>query len=128
MKEAVFLRWVVDVAKRFGWRCWHVPAPMRHSRTGGWVGAREAAGLADLILIHDDPPRLIFAEVKGSGSSYDVTDAQREFLTYVKEVGDVAIDLAADLPVRGSRIVGAYVWRPGMEDAIETVLRSRVLS
>lgn len=127
MKEAQFQRWVVDVAKRFGWRCWHVPAPMRHSRTSGWVGAREAAGLADLILIHDDPPRLIFAEVKGSSSSYGVTDAQREFLAAVQAVGDLTLD-DTDLPVRVRRSVGAYVWRPGMEDAIETVLRSRVLT
>jgi hypothetical protein len=112
VNEAVFQAWVMDVARMTGWRCWHVPAPMVN-RGGTWVGAKQAAGIADLIMLHDDPPRLIFAEIKGDHGR--LSERQREFLSAVKSVGGVC------------DAVEAYVWTPGMEEAIEAVLKTRIL-
>jgi len=108
MKEAEFQRWVMEVAQRFHWQVWHVPAPMRATKSG-FVGAKEAAGLPDLVMIHDDPPTLIFAEVKGSGGK--LSPKQQTFL-----------QLARDVPG-----VGAYLFEPGLEEMIETMLRTRRL-
>lgn len=119
MKEAAFQKWVVDVATRFGWRCWHVPAPMRATRAGTWVGAKEAAGIPDLILMHDDPPRLVFAEVKGTGGK--ASDEQLEFLRMARDVSEQRRSGTQNL-------VGAYLWAPGDEQQIEDILKSRVLS
>jgi VRR-NUC domain len=113
MKEAQFQKWVVDVAKRLGWSVWHVPAPMRATKAG-WVGAKEAAGLPDLIMLHPDPPRLVFAEIKGEKGKLSVD--QQQFLAMAR-----ALSLY-------STAVNAYLWTPGMEQQIEDLLRSRVLS
>lgn len=124
MKERDFQKWVTDVATRTGWRWWHVPAAMRAVGVGGnvgFVGAREAAGLPDLILMHDDPPRLVFAELKGK-TGWHVTPAQREFLQRVKAITDTMWYAGETVLVAG------YVWRPGMEGEIETLLKSRVLT
>ena len=114
MKEADFSRWVTACAEMCGWRCLHVPAPMRHSRTTGWVGAREAAGLPDLLLIHHDPPRIVFAELKSSNGR--LSDQQRDVLRALRDAAD------------GDERVGVYVWQPGLEQAIEDLLRSKVLT
>lgn len=130
MKEADFLRYVLYVARRFGWRCWHVPTPMRASRSGGFVPAREAAGLCDLVLMHDDPPRLILAELKGDGGR--LTVEQQEFLRLARGVAEDMLALMADdcYSVSGPTRppLGVYVWAPGQEDEIETILRSKVLA
>lgn len=94
-----------------------------------WVPARRAAGLPDLFMLHADPPRLIIAEVKGTGGK--LSDAQREFLTLARGVGDLTSCLFESVPYEGFeravRSVGVYVFEPGMEDAIEQMLRTRVL-
>lgn len=136
VKEADLLARVTDVAQRYGFKVWHVPAPMRWT-SKGWVGAKEAAGLADLILIHDAPPRLIFAELKGSGGS--LSDAQREFLQAAKKVaehsfGEAVLDSDREWDshegVTGHfpRTLGVYVVTPETEEAFVQVLRSKVLS
>lgn len=129
MKESVFQKWVVDVAKRFGWRVWHVPSPMRSADRGrGWVGAREAAGLPDLIMIHEDPPKLIFAELKGTSGSLSVEQA--EFLRLANLVAHCStIEHGIDWTTLAdnSRPIGVYLWKPGDERAIESILRSKVL-
>lgn len=126
MKEAAFLRYVTDVARRFGWSCWHVPAPMRATKAG-FVGAKEAAGLPDLLLIHDDPPRLVFAELKGTGGK--LSDEQRDFLRAAQAVSRIAVEplTPSHYPGEGERVVGVYVWMPGDELLIEGILRSRML-
>ena len=122
MRESDFQNWVVEVARRFGWLVFHVPAPMRATKQG-FVGAKEAAGLADLIMFHDDPPRLVFAELKGPKGK--LSDKQREFLQAVHRVSHEAIACAN---VRGERVLDSYAWAPGQEASIEALLRSRVLS
>lgn len=124
VKEADFKAWVTETALLFGWRYWHVPAPMRATNKG-WVGAREAAGLPDLILIHDDPPRLVFAELKGTGGK--LTVEQRDFLMAARDVADCAWD-DGEISSKGGRPIGVYVWESGQEQLIETLLRTRVLT
>ena len=110
VKEHDFQRWVMDVARRLGWKVWHVPAPMRWDSTGrgkGFVGAKDAAGLADLIIVGHG--RVLFAEVKGTGGK--LSAKQQEFL-------DTVNALEADS-------VRAYAWWPGMENEVEEILRAR---
>lgn len=124
MKERDLQHWVIHVATQFGWKVWHVPAPMRADRKGGFVGAKEAAGLPDLILIHHDPPRLIFAELKGTGGKLSVE--QQEFLKAARNVADYAY--AWQDPARNySSIIGVYAWTPDDRDLIEQILRTRTL-
>lgn len=106
MLEKDFQRWVIDVARRHRWKVWHVPAPMRwDSQSGkGFVGARDAAGLADLILVGHT--RVIFAEVKGTKGK--LSDKQEEFIQAVNDID--------------SKDVVAYSWWPGDELAIEKIL------
>ncbi len=136
MLERDFQRRVVEMATRFGWKVWHVPAPMRADRAGGFVGAKEAAGIADLILTHDDPPRLVFMELKADGGK--LSDRQTEFLQAVKAVADKTVGFVAyhhDLgrtetppEVRYHPSVGVYAFWPQDEPLIEQLLRSRVLT
>lgn len=106
MRERDFQRWVIDVARTLGWQVWHVPAPMQWDtkRGRGFVGARDAAGLADLILIRDR--YLIFAEIKGTGGK--LSDKQLAFLEAVAGL---------DNPY-----VLNFAWWPGLESQVEMVL------
>ena len=70
----------------------------------GFVGAKDAAGLADLILIRDD--RLIFAEVKGTGGK--LTPKQIEFLNHVQGMCNPH--------------VSGRAWGPGDEAEVEAAL------
>lgn len=131
MKERDLLNWIVACAERFGWQVWHVPAPMVAGRKGGFVGSPRAAGLPDLFLLHDDPPRMVIAEVKGTGGK--LSEKQRAFLTAARAVAessylwtDTALD--AEIPRRdGQRMVGVYAWTPDHQGLIEMILRSKVL-
>ena len=118
MLERDFQKRVTDMAVRFGWKFWHIPAPMRWSPTNkAWVPARSGAGVADLILTHDDPPRLVFLELKGDGG--ELSDRQRDFLQAVKTVAGYAAEGGTHAPIG---VVAAW---PKDEPAIEQMLRTR---
>lgn len=124
MKESVWLNRVIALAEQFQWKVWHVAAPMRSDGKGGFVGDSRAAGLCDLILLHDDPPRMVLAELKGTGGK--LSDAQREFLQAARDVAD-------SMPANccGERFdahLGVYVWTPEDEPMVEALLRTRRLS
>ncbi len=121
MLERDLQKRVVEMAVRFGWKVWHVPAPMRADRAGGFVGAREAAGIADLILLHADPPRLVFVELKADGGK--LSDRQQEFLSAVKTVADYPEGLRKPFGT-----VGVYAFWPRDEPVIEQLLRTKVLT
>lgn len=118
MKEKDLLNWVLDLAARTGWRAWHVPTPMLASRHGGFVAAKQAAGLPDLFLLCDDPPRMIIAELKGTNGK--LTDAQRDFLRLAREA-------ARNTDVMTPDRVGVYAWTPNDQHLIETILTTKVL-
>jgi hypothetical protein len=120
MKEREFQSWILDVAAQFGWRVWHVPAPMRPVGGNRFVPEPRAAGLPDLILLHDSPPRLIFAEVKDADGT--TSAKQDEFLRLARGVAGV-YGIPATI-----RPVAVYVWRPGNEALIESVLRGERLA
>lgn len=135
MKEADFQKRVTDMAERFGWKWWHVPSPMVADGKGGWRPYKKAAGLPDLFLMHDDPPRLIIAEVKGDGGK--LSDAQREFLQAAKAVADrtwqepteyALDDISPAIVVATGHALGVYVFDPSMEAAVEQMLRTKVLT
>lgn len=119
MKESAFQRRCVETATRFGWVAKHVPTPMRPTAGGRFVPDSRGRGLLDLILIHEDPPRLIFAECKNEVGV--LSDEQKKMLRLLRQVADIAVD------VNGHRTIGVYVWFPGVEDLVETILRSKVM-
>lgn len=116
MLERELEAWIIECGTRFGWRTWHVPMPMRPIGGKKFVPEKRAKGLPDLFMLHEDPARLIIAEVK---IDTPLSDEQREFLRLCEGV-------AQDMPVE-TRTVGVYVFRPGMQQAIEDMLRSKVL-
>jgi VRR-NUC domain len=126
--EATFQARIKALAERYGWQVWHVPAPMRWDPTNkAWVPAREGAGLPDLILLHDDPPRLVFLELKRKGGK--LTDRQQEFLQAAKRVADVSIMWPHSVnALAAERIVGVFAAWPDDETRIEQMLRSKVVS
>ena len=133
MTENEFQGWIIDVARRFGWRVWHVPAPMRWDpKAKKWVPAKSGSGLCDLLLLHEDPARLILAEVKAQAAK--LTADQAEFLRLAREVRRAFESALWFLPgmdvsyVTRETPLGVYVWRPGLEDAIEETLRSKVMA
>lgn len=128
MKERDLLRDVMQTARRFGWRAFHVPMPVRPIPGGKYVPEPNARGIPDLILLHDDPPRLIFAEVKGAGGR--VALEQREFLRLVNAVGAIAPDHPPsfiDLS-KPHAVVKGYLWTLDDVDAYTEILKSKVLA
>lgn len=137
MKERDFLNWIIACAEQFGWKVWHVPAPMVATGRGEarrFVGAKRAAGLPDLFLLHDDPPRMIIAEVKGDGGK--LSEKQREFLAAARNVADATavegyiatFEGPTEATVEnGRRYIGVYAWTPADQPIIEQMLRSKVL-
>lgn len=99
---------------------------MQASRTGDWVPARHAAGLPDLILLSEDPPRMIIAELKGDGGR--LSDAQQEFLRLARDVARTIHDEANMLTsAYQQRLLAVYAWYPADMPKIESILKNRVL-
>lgn len=120
--EREFQAWIIDFATDHGWRVWHAPMPMRPAGKGRFVPDKRGAGLPDLFLMHDDPPRLVMAEVKVDAV---LSDAQREFLALARQVADAAGGLlpGVDNVPLPYRPVAVFVWRPANRHLIEAVLR-----
>lgn len=132
MKESEFQARIKALAERFGWLVWHVPAPMRWSpRDKKWVPAKEGSGLPDLILLHEDPPRIVFLELKRAGGK--LSDRQIEFLRAAKVVAEVAHfypDLHGDIGTFDpmERVIGVFAAWPDDETVIEQMLRTKVVA
>jgi VRR-NUC domain len=121
VKESDFQARIIAIAERFGWQVWHVPAPMVwDARTKAFRPAKGGAGLPDLIMLHDDPPRLVFMEVKAKGGK--LSDRQRDFLQAAKLVADSArLDLGA---LGHEHVVGVFAVWPEDEERVERMLRT----
>jgi len=119
-QERDLLNWIIATAEATGWQVFHVPAPMTAARGGGFVGSKRAAGLPDLFLLHDDPPRMIIAEVKGPNGK--LSARQRQFLQLAREVAEYTAHIQLDYPI------GVYAWTPADEPIIERILRSKTVT
>lgn len=135
MKESAFQAWVIDVAQTHGWKAYHVPTPMRPIGGNKFVPDPRGRGLPDLILLHDDPARLILAEVKNEDGV--LSTEQTEFLRLARDVADAARDVARDVQAYldengpATQVVptiGVYVWRPGIEPLIEATLSRKAVA
>jgi VRR-NUC domain len=128
MREADFQARIIALAERFGWRVWHVPAPMVWDRrTKAFRPAKQGAGLPDLIMIHEDPPRIVFMEVKTDGGK--LSDRQEEFLTAAQTVADSTIGYDfADGLLRENKSIGVFAVWPEDEKRVEAMLRSRAVA
>lgn len=135
VNEAQFQGWITDTATRLGWRWWHCPSPMRFIGGGKPpVPDKRAAGLPDLILMHEDPARWVFAEVKGPGGR--LSTEQEDFLNFASTlvaamvverhaVAELLQNAGVNHDYDMTPPVGVYLWRPGDESTIETILRSK---
>lgn len=115
MKEKDFQGWVIDLFTRRGWTVKHAPVPMRAIGGGRFVPDRRGRGLPDLMLIHDDPPRLILAECKGHDGV--ISADQKQMLGLLRGVSDVVRDKFRP----ESSPLGIYVFQPGGESMIEAI-------
>lgn len=104
--EKQFQASVVRYAELMGWRTWSDRATNRRRRCpgcGAWTaGARNAAGLPDLILVRR--PRLVWVELKS-----DRGTLRPEQTVWLEE-----------LRASGQEV---YLWRPSDWETIERVLR-----
>lgn len=126
MKERDLLNWTIACAERTGWKAYHVPAPMTAGRDGKWHGSKRAKGLPDLFLLHDDPPRMIIAELKGDGG--ELSDEQREFLRLARNVvSNSVLWPHAEFAVAAERAFAVYAWTPADQPIIEGILKSKML-
>ena len=90
--EKGFQGWVTDLADATGWEWWHT-----------WLSIHSPAGWPDLNLCR--PPRLILAEVKGTGGK--LSPAQKRTIALLKQVPGIEV----------------YVWWPDDRPRIEELLR-----
>lgn len=138
VKEETFLNSTMATARAYGWQVWHVATPMRAIAGGKIVPDSRAAGLADLILLHHDPPTLVVAELKAEDGK--LSDKQREFLQALRAVSERSIDAGSidsfvlastldapdNLTVLNARpTIGVFVWFPRDQAQIDQVLRTR---
>ena len=111
--EAEFQRAVIDFAKRSGWKVWHIP-DSRMQAGGRLVGAKMAAGLPDLLLVHRYHG-FVLAELKREKGK--VRKAQALSLRMMAEA-------AAPTALAPAR-VRVHLWRPSdMDDVVIPLLRS----
>jgi hypothetical protein len=126
VKESAFQGWVVDLFKQHGWDVKHAPTPMRPIAGGKFVPDPRGRGLLDLLMTHEDPPRIVFAECKGHGG--ELSDDQRDMLRRLRlvadEVKEIIEERDPDLHPRiGAAPLGVFVFQPGNEELIEAIAR-----
>lgn len=128
--EREFEAWIIDLAEWYGWRAWSVGMPMRPAGRGRFVPDKRGSGLPDLVMIHDDPARMVLAEVKLHAA---LSDDQRAFLRLARGVRERIRDgLGDDAPAPRFPLqhipLGVYAWRwPSSMDTIVHVLSGTVL-
>ena len=111
--EAEFQSTVIDFAKRCSWSVWHIP-DSRMQAGGKLVGARMAAGLPDLLLVHR-AHGFVLAELKREKGK--VRPAQVKALEKMAEAAIPAAMTACKVRV--------HLWRPSdMDSVVVPLLRS----
>lgn len=111
ISEKAFTAQLIKLAQVLGWRTFH--ARPAQTQSGNWITAvqGDGAGFPDLVLVHKESGRLIFAELKTEKGR--LSTKQDEWLA----------DLAGcehDGPGVG---VVVCVWRPSDIEEIEEMLR-----
>lgn len=103
ISEKAFQQQVVNLARLFGWRCYHT-----------YDARRSEPGFPDLLMARPPeggrPGRLIFAELKRATGR--VSNEQRAWL----------MDLAEIAAQPDAQAVEVHLWRPGDFDEIRKVL------
>ena len=128
MKESDFQARITATAKQFGWKVWHVPVPMVwDAKSKAFRPSKGGAGLPDLILLHDDPPRLVFLELKREGGK--LSDKQREFLQAAKLVAERAHQHGSEMwQLPDEYPIGVIAAWPEHEEQIIQMLRTKVVT
>jgi len=103
LKERDFQNQVIELARLKGWLVAHFRPGMM--RSGNWVTPVQAdgAGFPDLVMVHPEAGRVVFAEIKSSAGR--LTRAQKRWL--------------AALEMTPAEV---YCWRPQDWDNIVAIL------
>lgn len=115
ISEAELQQAVIDTARTLGWRVAHFrPAQTRH----GWRTpvAADGKGFPDLVLVHRERGRLIFAEMKSDKGR--TTPEQDAWLAGLQAVAELVPD-----------VVSVHVWTPAdwPERIVETLSERQVV-
>lgn len=125
MLEKDFQKWIIDVAETHHWKIWHVPTPMRPIGNKRFVPDSRGRGLPDLLLIHDDPPRMILAEIKKHDGV--ISDEQAECLRLARAVAQEIRERIAtndqSFLINNPAPLQVHLWRPENSEMIEAILR-----
>ena len=100
MTEREWQDFIIELATWQGWLVYHT----HDSR-------RSAAGFPDLVLVHPQKRRVIFAELKDAKRA--LTDDQNKWMQALTLVAEQATN------------VEAYVWRPHHVDDVKAILSSK---
>lgn len=117
MKESDYQGYVIDTFKKHGWKCWHVPTPMRPVGGNRFVPDSRGRGLLDLLLVRENPPGLVFAECKNETGRLSIE--QTELLRLLRLVAQTVRERFPGEPCP----VGAYVFAPGTEALVEAIAK-----
>lgn len=103
MKEAHFQNYLVRVARENGWLVHHTRTAL--AKSGRYMTPIQGhIGFPDLVLIHQEQPRLVFAELKNERGI--LRPGQKKWLDCLQRIPCVFVCL----------------WRPEMLEAIEQFL------
>ena len=112
ISEAELQQAVIETARTLGWRVAHFrPARTKH----GWVTpvAADGKGFPDLVLVHHERGRLVFAELKSDKGK--TSPDQDAWLAGLERVADTVPD-----------VVSVHVWTPAdWPKAIVEILSAR---
>ena len=102
ISEAEFTQQLIELAHLKGWRAAHFRPAMTKD---GWRTAvqGDGKGFPDLVLVHPEQKRLIFAEVKRDGDKR--TPAQEDWYCWLFQTK-----------------AEVYIWRPGDWETIVDIL------
>ncbi len=115
ISEAAFMRQVTDLAELLGWSWAHF-RPAQTSR--GWrtpVSGPLGQGFPDLVLVHPQKSRRIFAELKRNGAR--TSPDQDRVLECLRAIEWVGVGHG------GPPDIAVAVWRPADLELVAAVLR-----
>lgn len=132
LTENEFLGQVIDLGNYYGWRSWHVGMPMRPVGKDKFVPEARARGLPDLTMMREDPPQVIWAELKKDRTKKPSFE-QLEFLRIASVVARGIVERLDDPAVQGSvehlphftPPLQAFVWTPEDMEMIKAILSER---
>lgn len=121
LTEARFQSWAVEVFQRHGWLVKHAGVPARAVGGGRLVPDRRGTGMLDLLLVHPDQRRILFAECKDAEGN--LTPEQKELVAALRPTVEWSNEVHRVAGVHPA--LGVHLFRPGAEALIEELAAGR---